>query len=167
MFLVSCCSCLSLIHWSQMLSREWRCSWSRTDRQCVYRKAGCIPAQFGCDTNIWPLELLGGYYRRTLTFLGLRKTIQPMVYQLKIDLHHKHVIMAHQCKQGFSPFTVCPYSCSRHTSQWANEKYWYGYGHLSRSVLALLSETSSDRFFLWRITYWCIYIYIYNRESRK
>ena len=34
MFLVSCCSCLCLIHWSQVSSREWRCSWSNTDRQC-------------------------------------------------------------------------------------------------------------------------------------
>ena len=34
MLLVSSCSCLCPIHWSQMLSREWRCSWSRTDRWC-------------------------------------------------------------------------------------------------------------------------------------
>ena len=34
MFLISCYSCLCLIHWSQMLSREWRCSWSSADRRC-------------------------------------------------------------------------------------------------------------------------------------
>ena len=34
MFLVSSCSCLCLIHWSQVLSREWRCSWSSADRRC-------------------------------------------------------------------------------------------------------------------------------------
>ena len=28
MFLVASCSCLCPIHWSQVLSREWRCSWS-------------------------------------------------------------------------------------------------------------------------------------------
>ena len=28
------CSCLFQIHWSQVLSREWRCSWSSTDRRC-------------------------------------------------------------------------------------------------------------------------------------
>ena len=27
-------SCLCSIHWSQTLSREWRCSWSSADRQC-------------------------------------------------------------------------------------------------------------------------------------
>ena len=34
MFFVSSCSCLCSIHWSQVLSWEWRCSWSSTDRQC-------------------------------------------------------------------------------------------------------------------------------------
>ena len=34
MFLVSSCSCLCPIYWSQVLSREWRCSWSSADRRC-------------------------------------------------------------------------------------------------------------------------------------
>ena len=34
MFLVSSCSCLCPIHWSQALSREWSCSWSSADRRC-------------------------------------------------------------------------------------------------------------------------------------
>ena len=34
MFLILSCSCLCPIHWSQVLSREWRCSWSSADRQC-------------------------------------------------------------------------------------------------------------------------------------
>ena len=35
MFLVvSSCSCLRSIHWSQVLSWEWRCSWSNADRRC-------------------------------------------------------------------------------------------------------------------------------------
>ena len=32
-YLFSPCSCLCPIHWNQMLSREWRCSWSIADRQ--------------------------------------------------------------------------------------------------------------------------------------
>ena len=32
--LVSSCSCLYSIRWSQVLSREWRCSWSSADRRC-------------------------------------------------------------------------------------------------------------------------------------
>ena len=34
MILVSSCGCLRPIHWSQVLSREWRCSWSSSDRRC-------------------------------------------------------------------------------------------------------------------------------------
>ena len=34
MFLVSSCSCLCPIHWSQVLSWERRCSWSSADRRC-------------------------------------------------------------------------------------------------------------------------------------
>ena len=34
MFLVSSCSCVCPIHWSQVLSQEWRCSWSSIDRRC-------------------------------------------------------------------------------------------------------------------------------------
>ena len=34
MFLVSSCSCLCPIHWSQVLSREWRFSFSSADRRC-------------------------------------------------------------------------------------------------------------------------------------
>ena len=34
MIVVSSCSCLCPSHWSHMLNREWRCSWSRADRRC-------------------------------------------------------------------------------------------------------------------------------------
>ena len=34
MSLVSSFSCLCTIYWSQVLSREWRCSWSSADRRC-------------------------------------------------------------------------------------------------------------------------------------
>ena len=33
MFLVSSCSCICPTHWSQVLSREWRCSWSKVGRR--------------------------------------------------------------------------------------------------------------------------------------
>ena len=34
MLLVSSCNCLYPISWSQVLSWEWRCSWSSADRRC-------------------------------------------------------------------------------------------------------------------------------------
>ena len=33
-FNVSSCSCLCPIYWSQVLSREWRCSWNSANRRC-------------------------------------------------------------------------------------------------------------------------------------
>ena len=35
MLRVSSCSCLSPFHWSQVLSREWKGSWSSADRWCA------------------------------------------------------------------------------------------------------------------------------------
>ena len=34
MFHVLFCSCLCVMYWSKVLSREWRCSWSSVDRRC-------------------------------------------------------------------------------------------------------------------------------------
>ena len=34
MFLIPACSCLCAIYWRQVLSEEWRCSWSSTNRWC-------------------------------------------------------------------------------------------------------------------------------------
>ena len=34
MFFISFCSGLCAIYWSQVLSREWRCSWCSADRRC-------------------------------------------------------------------------------------------------------------------------------------
>ena len=34
MFLVSFCNYLCPIHWNQVLSRKWRCSWRSADRRC-------------------------------------------------------------------------------------------------------------------------------------
>ena len=48
MLLVSSCSCLYPIRWSQVLSREWRCNWSSADRRC--------------STYIWVIENLIAYY---------------------------------------------------------------------------------------------------------
>ena len=34
MILVLSCSCLCPIHWSKVVGREWRCSWSSASRKC-------------------------------------------------------------------------------------------------------------------------------------
>ena len=42
MFLVSSCSCLRPVHWSHVLSQEWRCIWSY--------------AYMGCTNYIWVIN---------------------------------------------------------------------------------------------------------------
>ena len=48
MFPVSSCDCLYPIRWSQVLSREWRCSWSSADRRC--------------SNNIWVINNFIAYW---------------------------------------------------------------------------------------------------------
>ena len=43
----SSCSYLCPIHWNQVLSREWRCSWSSADRQCI-----CVITNFETKITI-------------------------------------------------------------------------------------------------------------------
>ena len=67
MFLVSSCSCLCSIQWSQVLSREWRCSWSSADRRC--------------SNYIWVIDNLithqGAAYIRDLTVCLLWFCLAP------------------------------------------------------------------------------------------
>ena len=62
MFLVSSCSCLCPIQWSQVLTREWRCSWSSAD--------------WRCSNYIWVIDNFiaykGASYIRDLTVVNLQ-----------------------------------------------------------------------------------------------
>ena len=58
MTLISSCSCLFSIHWNQVISWEWRCSWSSADRRC--------------SNYIWVINdfiALGATYIRGLTVM--------------------------------------------------------------------------------------------------
>ena len=74
MFLISSCSCLCAIYWSQVLSWEWRCSWSSADRRCsnhIWVINNLIACQGG--TYIGGLTLFTGkgkltYYTRTALY---------------------------------------------------------------------------------------------------
>ena len=46
MFLVSSCSWLCPIHWSQVLRCEWRCSWSSADRRWSLKVYGKVMLAF-------------------------------------------------------------------------------------------------------------------------
>ena len=78
-FFVSSCSCLCQIHWSQVLSWEWRCSWNSADRRCfnyiwvinkfiVYQGVSYIrdltvvwncfqPRQMSCQSSHWNMSV--------------------------------------------------------------------------------------------------------------
>ena len=64
MCLVSSCSCFCPIHWRQILSREWRCSWRSADRRCskyiwviIVRRAGLLWSQQDFEWR-WSVPLL-------------------------------------------------------------------------------------------------------------
>ena len=61
MILASSCCCLWPIHWSQVLSREWRCSWSSADRRCSN--------YIGVVNNF--ITYWGATYIRGLTVVGM------------------------------------------------------------------------------------------------
>ena len=69
MLLVSYCSCLYPIRWSQVLRWEWRCSWSSVDRRC--------------SNYIWVINNLIAYwstsYIRDLTVVGI--SLQIYLYR--------------------------------------------------------------------------------------
>ena len=78
MILVSSCICLCPIYWSQVLSREWRCSWSSADRRC--------------SNYIWVINNLFAYkgasYIRDLTVHQVRKSaLHPVsiIVQCKVE----------------------------------------------------------------------------------
>ena len=66
MFLVSSCSCFCPIHRSQVLSQEWRCSWSSSGRRC--------------SNYFWVINKFiaywGASYIRGLTLIILRHELQ-------------------------------------------------------------------------------------------
>ena len=83
MFLVSACICLCVIYWSQVLSGEWRCSWSSADRRC--------------SNYIWVINNLIAYYSATyirdLT-VGQHWLIKPL----------PEPILSEQCGWGLGGF---------------------------------------------------------------
>ena len=111
MFLISISICLCAIYWSQVLSREWRCSWSSTSRQW--------------SKYIWVINSFIAYYcapyMRDLMVIDVKsKLVQVMAW-------------CHQACSGLVPsgnkplpgpysveaFTQLPYGITR--PQWVNQ----------------------------------------------
>ena len=53
-------SCLCPVHWSQVLSQEWRCSWSSADRHCsnyIWASVGTAPTTSEWSTILLPSKM--------------------------------------------------------------------------------------------------------------
>ena len=106
MFLLSSCSCLCPIHWSRVLHREWRCSWSSDDRRC--------------SNYIWVINnliaYLGASYIRVLTailwhwnnhIIGIGAIVWLPQCQLSNPGGYGWIIM--KLKQNTSRQIICKY----------------------------------------------------------
>ena len=76
LFLVSSCRCLCPIHWSQVLSWEWRCSWNSACRRC--------------SNYIWVINKFivyyGAPYIRGLTLFFRSRNKQIGLWQVLIQI---------------------------------------------------------------------------------
>ena len=97
MFLVSACSCLCAIYWSQLLSGEWRCSWSSADRRC--------------SNYIWMINSLIAYwsasYIRDLTVTPSLASDNNFIKMMTFPVGVIHVVHTHGLH--FCVFTI--WSC--------------------------------------------------------
>ena len=77
MILVPSCSCLCPIYWSQVLSREWRCSWSSADRRCsnyIWVITILLPTEMRLILEIWRSSQLYKIYRTTKQLINVPKS---------------------------------------------------------------------------------------------
>ena len=104
MFLTSSCSCICPIQWSQVLSREWRCSWSSAGRRC--------------SSYIWVIDNFiayqGATYIRDLTVLlcsAPSSSICPTVCRSVLPIHRPTIF--HALEQSFH-YCLRPFRVLRH-----------------------------------------------------
>ena len=80
MFLILSCSSHRQIHWSHVLSREWRCSWSSADRRC--------------SNYIWMINNFGAYQGAPY-FWGLT-VFRHEISNWQIELAHHNPVLTLQ-----------------------------------------------------------------------
>ena len=85
MFLASSCSCLCPIHWNQVLSWEWRCNWSSSDRRCSkYILVIKNFISYWGATNIRGLTVLW-YDVTTLEYMSFSKIFEDYISWSDVD----------------------------------------------------------------------------------
>ena len=88
MFLVSSRNCLRSIHWSQVLSWEWICSWSSADRRC--------------SNYIWVINNFIAYYGATYIRGFTVLDMEPVGYDLDFNFINVSIwlIACASCSRG-------------------------------------------------------------------
>ena len=92
MFLISSCSCLCPIQWSQVISWEWRCSWSNAGRECF--------------NYIWVIKNFIAYYGATY-IKGLTVHIYVLENPFRILWVNSLVIWWHRSGSTLAQVMAC------------------------------------------------------------
>ena len=70
MFLISFSRCLSLIHWNQMLSQEWRCIWAGAAPTTSKWSASVLPMKVHLILEVWWYLCSWVHHLRAMTVNG-------------------------------------------------------------------------------------------------
>ena len=128
MHLESACSCLCATYWSQVLSGEWRCSWSSADRRC--------------SNYIWMIKYLIAYkgvsYIRDLTVLILHPTV---IRDLTVLILHPTVV---------SRLGACIQSLKRWIAFRAIPFEFFDYHDVNCESEGLFQKPWLKKFLLWK-----------------
>ena len=106
MILSSSCGCLRPTHWSQVLSREWRCSWSSAERRCsnyIWVINNFIANLVRLILEVWRLVDLVikkqsiKFYRPDMTF-KVAITITVIIIQTELSFPN---MSPHRCRHHY------------------------------------------------------------------
>ena len=113
MFLISACSCLCAIYWSQVLSGEWRCNWSSTDRRCfiyIWVTNNLIAYQSALILETWRYvkpdqsvdELINIWTNDGLVNWHICHSTWNVQWDIPWNLWYKGSLVGFKCLQGSS-----------------------------------------------------------------
>ena len=124
MFLVYPCSCLHSIHWGQVLSWEWKCSWSSADRRC--------------SNYIWVINNFIAYwdatYIRGFRVVNIFENLAGVIYIHDAKVLVNFPLEKIQIRNSWCASTNM-WCQSRHSS---HENTWWDF-HTSRTTVAISS----------------------------
>ena len=128
MFLVSSRSCLCWINWSQVSSREWRCSWSGADRRC--------------SNYIWVINNFiahqGATYIRGLTVVT---TMRHMTHTSPFNLCNIGFALVINTCPSFHSLAPSQFHCVNHTAFWEGNLFHWNWSKKCPDPSAVLGYT--------------------------